>query len=168
MSVLHYFNLFVITPIVAFVTFSNFHLQLYSKCVTVSQWISLFLMKTLMFVILYDFMFHYLHRLFHTKWLFKNIHSIHHRMELHGNGFHCHPLEHAIVNIFPFCLSGYLVSYDYQMMIIWSLVALINNAYTHTSAETNHKLHHKYHNVNYGIGFAIFDRIHSTYLKNRN
>jgi len=115
-----------------------------------------------------EFLFYYTHILFHSYY-FWQFHQIHHT----STGpyalctFHCHPLEMALVNVFPILISAVLAGLNFQTMRLWHMVALSNTiVVAHGGykcfSPNPHDLHHKYRNCNYGI-FGFLDNIHGTY-----
>ena len=78
--------------------------------------------QLLFFILAEDFLYYWMHRAFHTKWLFKHIHSVHHHpvtpCAIAGNYFH--PVEFIattfLVILLPLLLGSHLV-------VLWIYVA---------------------------------------------
>ena len=107
-----------------------------------------------------EFWFYILHRLNHTKILYKLIHKTHHK-DYNPVGilaFYSNPIECLFVNVF----SSYLVHYWYTLSLyqytLFTTFVLANTIfYSHSSnsyENTTHHIHHKL--LNYNYGFSIF------------
>lgn len=124
---------------------------------------------------IHAFHFYWGHRLLHVRWLYKHVHSVHHRNVEVGpwSGLAMHPVEHAIY-FSTVCVQWLLALhpvnalFQLQITIYYALMAhtgfeklllgrlaLDNNSYFHY-------LHHKYFECNYGGGLVPFDWIFGT------
>jgi len=120
-------------------------------------------------MLLFEPLFYYSHRLLHVGFLYKYVHKIHHRW-LYPMGIstlYAHPLEHAISNLLPVIVSGYLAGLPIELMRWWHILTLSNGiivshgGYKWWGYNNLHDMHHVYQNCNYGaLGFL--DRFHNT------
>jgi len=110
-----------------------------------------------------DFHFYFAHRLIHIKFLYKYVHSLHHRntdIEPFA-GLSMHPIEH----LFYFACAGpalYVKTSPFAFM--WfGIHLLISPAASHSGFEDNmqsdqfHYLHHRFFECNYGTGGVPYD-----------
>eukprot|EP00931_Biecheleriopsis_adriatica_P004800 TRINITY_DN106418_c0_g1_i1.p1 TRINITY_DN106418_c0_g1~~TRINITY_DN106418_c0_g1_i1.p1 ORF type:complete len:495 (-),score=60.02 TRINITY_DN106418_c0_g1_i1:74-1558(-) len=110
-----------------------------------------------------DLHFYFAHRFIHIKFLYKYVHSLHHRntdIEPFA-GLSMHPIEH----LFYFACAGpalYMKASPFAFM--WFGVhLLISPAASHSGFEDNfqsdqfHYLHHRYFECNYGTGGVPYD-----------
>ena len=119
----------------------------------------------LVFIIM-DFIFYIVHRLFHSKYLYK-YHSIHHQWKGPNTAstFYCHPLEMLFVNILPLLSSIMICKLNFTTVRFIHFVSVSNTmvvahgGYKYFNNK-KHDLHHKYRNGNYGI--LIMDRLFGT------
>jgi sterol desaturase/sphingolipid hydroxylase (fatty acid hydroxylase superfamily) len=112
------------------------------------------------------FAFYFVHRLLHTKLLWRSVHSIHHEYlePIPSSALYCHWLEHAALNIFPVLLGPYLLSCCLQTTRIWTLIATISTVVAHSRFGSTHLCHHLHRNCNFGSG-AILDKLFGTDCK---
>mmetsp|Transcript_96142 Transcript_96142/g.170628 ORF Transcript_96142/g.170628 Transcript_96142/m.170628 type:complete len:494 (+) Transcript_96142:67-1548(+) len=110
-----------------------------------------------------DFHFYFAHRFIHIKFLYKYVHSLHHRntdIEPFA-GLSMHPIEH----LFYFACAGpalYVKASPFAFM--WfGIHLLISPAASHSGFEDNfqsdqfHYLHHRFFECNYGTGGIPYD-----------
>ena len=117
--------------------------------------------------------FYYVHRLFHTPYLYKNIHYFHHKHDKPYAlcAYVVHPLEHLLVNL-PTLLIGpaiFNVGVSKQMMKIWISVANFSIISSHCgyfawwgNVNNYHDIHHRLLKYNYGNSLYLFDKFHKT------
>ena len=120
-----------------------------------------------------EFGFYWIHRTFHTvPWLYEHFHGTHHqwiRPEPYS-ALDCHPLEHALGNMFSLLLGPWLFGWSYTW--VWRLVMLatISVVHGHRSdgvfANQQHALHHKHRNGNYGKEF-FSDKLFGTFISSK-
>ncbi len=132
-------------------------------------------------VIIHDTYFYWTHRLLHTKWFFKKIHTVHHRSSnptpLAAYSFH--PLEALIQGLIVFPFISILPVHIIAFLLFTSLV-LVTNVIGHLGYEffprkfrnslpgkyltssTNHNLHHQKSNKNFGYYFTFWDKLMKT------
>jgi len=126
--------------------------------------------------LLHEFHFYCVHRILHTPFLYKYVHSVHHRAVNPSplSSLSMHPIEHLLY--WSDCLihlvlpSHPLIAlYHLQLTGTGALVGHIgfdriehgqHSMKTHAYA---HYLHHKYFNVNYGDGAVPFDALFGTW-----
>lgn len=132
----------------------------------------------LFFLSIESFLFYYLHRLFHKRFLYKRIHKIHHELTspIPLSAIYAHPLEHAIVNVMPIMLGPFILGSHVAISALWFMVVNFNTVVSHSGYKffcldgTDHDNHHKNFYCNYGI--YLFDWLHGTteenFRKNRS
>jgi sterol desaturase/sphingolipid hydroxylase (fatty acid hydroxylase superfamily) len=131
-----------------------------------------------------DLWFYAVHRLLHTRWLFKHVHAVHHR-SVDVNPFSSYSF-HAVEALL---LSGWIVPLalltplPVQVVAVTQLVGLANNVMAHlgyellpawwlrapllrwTNTATFHSLHHQRVHGNYGLFSRVWDRLFGTELE---
>ena len=128
--------------------------------------------------IIHDFHFYCIHRLIHFPFLYKWIHSVHHKSVNPSpwSSLSMHPIEHFLyfsTMFWHFILPSNPVIALYQLHFAgfgavpghvgFDKVEISNKSTFDTHAYM-HYLHHKYFNVNYGgDGLVPFDRFFGTY-----
>ena len=115
----------------------------------------------------HDILFYHLHRLMHTKYLYK-YHKTHHRLKnLAGVGaLWAGKIEHLFVNMLPAYLPPLYLYMNYVLIVGWVIIATTNVVVVHSGYDLfdkKHESHHKYLNVNYGLGVYLCDRLYGTY-----
>lgn len=132
-------------------------------------------------LLLNDLWFYGFHRLLHTPWGFKYIHSVHHRsVEVTPfSSYSFHPLEGFILGawIYPVAV---LVPIYLPMLAVMQVIGLSNNVMAHLGYElwpkwllkvpglkwvnsaTFHSMHHTRVNGNYGLMLRVWDRLLGT------
>lgn len=121
-------------------------------------------LRIIMAIVSIDLIFGSIHRLFHTKLLWK-FHVKHHELtkaDLHGyNSLYSSIIEHIFANLLPAYLSSIWFTIDEK--VFWFSFMLINSAISHYYDPTNlknpgyHQIHHIYPNRNFGTSFGLFD-----------
>lgn len=123
------------------------------------------------------FHFYWAHRLLHVPFLYKHVHSLHHRNVNIGpwSGLSMHPVEHLIY------LSSLLVHFvfpSHEILVFFHVIYLAPGAaMTHTGYEDllikdkrrlalgtfYHQLHHRFYECNYGNQEMPWDRWFGTF-----
>lgn len=107
--------------------------------------------------------FYFAHRFIHIKFLYKYVHSLHHRnTDIEPfSGLCMHPIEHLY---YYSCIGPSLYVFASPFAFMWNGVhLLISPAASHSGFEDNfqsdqfHYLHHRYFECNYGTGTFPFD-----------
>lgn len=135
---------------------------------------SLLLLQTLIISIFLpnarDVHFYFAHRMIHTKFLYKYIHSVHHRnTDVEPfSGLCMHPLEHMF---YYTCYAPCLVFPFHPFILFWMGVhVVISPAASHSgyedhfSADMIHYIHHRHTDCNYGVPQSVpFDKWFGTF-----
>ncbi|MBL8913242.1 MAG: sterol desaturase family protein [Archangium sp.] len=132
-------------------------------------------------LILNDAWFYATHRLLHTEWLFKRVHSWHHR-SIDVNPFTTyafHPLEGFILTAWVVPVL-FLIPVPMPLLMSMQAVGLLNNLNAHLGYElqpkffirippfswltssTFHNQHHAHVTGNYGLMFRVWDKLFRT------
>ncbi|KAF8788702.1 Fatty acid hydroxylase domain-containing [Argiope bruennichi] len=121
-------------------------------------------------VLLEEIAFYYLHRFFHTPFLFRHIHKVHHKWEtpIAITAGLCHPIEHVLCNIFPITLGPVVLGSHLITTWLWFCIATLSTLVLHSGfrilrfpESEVHDLHHIKHSKNYG-NVGLMDRLHGT------
>ena len=128
-------------------------------------------------ILWHDFYFYWTHRWLHGRWLFRHVHSVHHRSR-HPSpwaAYSFHPIE-ALVNGLVTPLALLVVPLHIGVLIAFGLHQILRNAHGHAAVETmprgfarhrfwgcfttttHHLLHHENYRGNYGLWFTWWDR----------
>jgi len=162
-SIAMIYNTFVVLPVSGLVALYYFPMAPGHALMPWPHWLLFFSVNALVFSILYDFLFYFIHRMFHLPFLFRHFHWVHHTSQLNGDAFHCTALEQVVVNVWPFVYVCHLVNMTWSMFAVWSVIAVLNSGYTHTRAHTNHLVHHTKCHYNFGVAFMFADKLFGTY-----
>ena len=128
-------------------------------------------------IVWHDFYFYWTHRLLHTRWLFRNVHGVHHRSRNPSPwaAFSFHPIE-ALVNSMVVPITLVAVPLNEYVIAAFAIHQIIRNAHGHAAVEslprgfarhwlggrfvttTHHHLHHETAQGNYGLWFTWMDR----------
>jgi len=116
-----------------------------------------------------DMHFYFAHRFIHIKFLYKYVHSLHHRnTDVEPfSGLCMHPIEHLL---YFACCGPALYVYASPFCFMWFGVhLLISPAASHSGYEDNfqsdqfHYLHHRFFECNYGTGGIPYDKWFGTF-----
>ena len=175
------FNNYVTTPILGYLSFGYMG---YAPGITVedlpSSYIT-FLAHICLMMFIDDAWFYCSHRLLHTKWLYKHVHSWHHELH-HSNvlgGDYSHPFEYLIGNILP-SVAGLLLLgknthvFTYCIYISYRITEGVeaHGGYEFPWTMTHwlpfgcsvdhHDHHHRVNKGNFGSFFIIWDTLCGT------
>ena len=119
-------------------------------------------------VLVMKFLFFCMHLLAHSwKWLYINVHSVHHRLVI-SNGMgalYCHPLEHVFVNMMS-VVGGLLMFNGESRLLGHIFVAFVSSetilghtVYCDLKSGNRHYYHHKERGCNYGNSAYLEDKV---------
>lgn len=135
----------------------------------------------ILLVLLHETYFYWTHRLLHTKWLFKNVHMVHHssKTPTPWSAYSFSSLEIIIQIIFlPIIL--FIVPYDINVITLFVGYIVSINIIGHSDVEfmpswwlktkylgttTYHTMHHHKSNGNYGLMLRFWDKTMKTEFK---
>lgn len=132
-------------------------------------------------IIWHDTYFYWTHRLLHTRWLFRHVHSVHHRSRQPSPwaAYAFHPVE-ALVNGLVTPLALAVVPVHGGVLLLFALHQILRNAHGHAAVETmprgfvqhwlgrqfttttHHHLHHEHAVGHYALWFTWWDRLCGT------
>lgn len=122
-----------------------------------------------------DLYFYWLHRWLHRGWVFRHIHSVHHRFHHTGptTSLSFHPLE--AIGLFSFLhIVEIFIPIHYGLAHIFYWAVIIHTAAIHTgiailpwaptfvNAHPHHADHHRYGDRNSGLIFSFWDKVCGT------
>lgn len=116
-------------------------------------------------LVVYDGLFYYTHRLFHTPVLYW-IHSDHHaytQTVVAPNALDAAWIEHVLLDLLPMIVASVACGFGFYMNVLWVALATFNVLYAHSgySANMHHLKHHQTRTCNYGANI-LFDYLHGT------
>jgi len=134
----------------------------------------------IIFMLLHETYYYWLHRWMHQPAVFKIVHKIHHESHIASpfTAFSFHPLEGLLQAIFlPLMLM--IMPIHYYVIIVQLTIMTFSSVINHLDIEiyskdagnvfckwvigaTNHSLHHKFFKYNYGLYFTFWDKIQRT------
>ena len=136
-----------------------------------------FLLAFVLIPIWSAFHFYWVHRLLHVPFLYRHVHSLHHRNVNIGpwSGFSMHPVEHLLY-LSSLCIHWIIASHPIHL-IFHVIYQGPGAAMTHTGYEDllvkdkrrlalgtfYHQLHHRYYECNYGNQEMPWDRWFGTF-----
>jgi methylsterol monooxygenase len=128
------------------------------------------LIEMTMFALIQEILFYYLHRLFHSGYLYRFIHKKHHEWTapIALTALYCHPLEQLIVNVLPLFLGVFIVGSHMATIWLWYTIVIMIVINDHSGyhlpflrSPEFHDFHHLKFNQCYGV-IGVLDRIHGT------
>lgn len=134
-----------------------------------------------MYLILHDAYFYFTHRLLHTRYLFKNIHKIHHQSHSPSPwaAYAFHPVE-AFINALFVLIVLFFVPIQPTALFVFLGIQITRNVLGHSGYEvfpkgftnirwlgflqtnTEHDLHHRFTHGNFSLYFTWWDHILKT------
>lgn len=128
--------------------------------------LKLIIYKCIIAYIISQLYFYFAHRLFHTKYLFKYIHYVHHQsINVHPLiANYCHPIELLFVNIPSVSLGVILTEMSWKLSCIWYIFFTIHSMLDHYKwiHSEHHNRHHEKIQYNYST-WPIIDKIFGTF-----
>lgn len=125
-----------------------------------------FVTNFILWLIVTDFWFYFLHRLFHTKQLYR-FHKVHHDYSYtFGMGaIYAHPIDFIVTNLFPVSFPIFWFNIPYYHTTIITIFStcytiIISHGGFKINAGKGHLIHHVKRRYNYGL--LIFDRLLGT------
>lgn len=125
--------------------------------------------------LIFDVSFYTLHRLLHSKYLYKRIHKIHHEWKspIGVAGIYAHPTEHLITNMGSTVLGPLILSSNVCTLWIWVAITTITTITDHSGyhfpflkSPEFHDHHHVFFTECYGTA-GLMDFIFRTDVKFR-
>lgn len=134
-----------------------------------------FLVKLVLGMLFLDFCFYWEHRLFHTPWLYKNVHKVHHKFKQSvGVAFQfAHIVEGVFVNALPMVLLFGMLNWHISQLSLFLVIRITETIDAHCgydlpfsvwrylSGAVNHDLHHSANVGNFGM-FHFWDWVMGT------
>ena len=135
----------------------------------------------LIFMLLHETYYYWLHRWMHIPSVFKIVHKIHHSSSITSpfTAFSFHPLE-GLLQAFFLPIMLMILPMHYFVIIIQLTIMTISSVINHLDIEiypkvfyknifakwligaSHHSLHHKQFKYNYGLYFTLWDKIKKT------
>ena len=137
------------------------------------------LVDSLFVLLVYDFLYYFLHRWLHTPTMMRRVHGVHHRVHSPEamDGLYLHPAETSAGVALLFIAMALVGPISPASFLIVAFVHSVANIATHTNLVAphsvfalfnfwtiRHDLHHSSHrSANYASIFPIWDRMFGTY-----
>ena len=146
--------------------------RLYDNVAGFSDWTFL-LTSVMTFLMFTDGLIYWIHRLLHSKLLYKSLHKAHHKWKVPtpfaSHAFH--PLDGFLqsfpYHLYPFLFPLHKVSYLLLFVLVNIWTVSIHDGNYHVpeplkpfiNGSAHHTDHHLYYNYNYGQFFTLWDRL---------
>lgn len=119
--------------------------------------------------LIHEVLFYHLHKFFHIPSMYRKIHWKHHIWSSPWAlcATYAHPIEHAVVNIFPLLAPVWILDLSFIECRVWHILALCatlivaHGGYKWARRESPHEIHHAERNCNYGA-IGLLDYIYNT------
>lgn len=81
----------------------------------------------LVFILIQETTFYYLHRMLHYGKFYRYVHKIHHHWQapIAISALHCHPFEHFLANLLPVLIGPVLMGSHRCTIAIWLIIVHI-------------------------------------------
>ncbi|KAK2749433.1 hypothetical protein FQN57_006367 [Myotisia sp. PD_48] len=123
--------------------------------------------------LLREVIFYYVHRLLHTKFMYRWVHHVHHefRTPIALAASYSHPIDHVLINAMPIYLPMAIQRAHYLTLITFGAACVFDASIAHCGYSLfrmpsvhEHDVHHEKSNVNFGV-WGVIDWLHGTNFK---
>jgi plant 4alpha-monomethylsterol monooxygenase len=131
------------------------------------------------FLVIDDVIYYWIHRALHTRWLYRHIHSVHHRVSAPWAiaGGYFHPVEYLLIMLSSMA-GAFILGAHIWTLWIWLVIRQWAAAYGHSGYElpsapsrwiplfpspTYHDYHHSHFVGNYANYLSVLDRLFGTF-----